>query len=243
MGAETGKRAVGYAAATLVRSGMRVGLGTGSTAAYLVQALGEAWQRGELHDLRLVPTSIQTAQQAQGLGLPLCDLDEVGTLDLTIDGADEVDPGLALIKGRGGALLREKIVAAASLRMVVITDDSKLVSALGSTMPVPVEVEPFGYKTTWRLLEALGCTAQLRLGAAGRPFHTDGRHLILDCSFGPIADPAALQAAICQIPGAIECGLFVGMARQALIGRGDSVWTLAPGVALAPWQPEVPTQA
>lgn len=255
MASERAKEAVGRAAARLVCSGMRVGLGTGSTAFFLVQALGEAWARGELHDVRFVATSEQTARQARSLGLPVGSLEEVQTLDLTIDGADEVDPSLTLIKGRGGALLREKIVAAASARMVVITDDSKLVDHLGTSMPLPVEIEPFGYTTTLRALELLGCETVLRTVAptggagagqslegdlAGPPapslYRTDGGHFIADCRFARIDDAAALQTAINLIPGCIESGLFVGMAQEVYIGRDDQVLVATPDALINPWQ-------
>lgn len=217
LSAEQQKQAVGKAAAALVRPGMRVGLGTGSTARYLVDALGEAWKEGRLQGIVAVPTSRRTADQARGYGIPLADLSDVVTLDLTIDGADEVDPELDLIKGLGGALLREKIVACSSEMMVVMIDHTKLVERLGMKAPVPVEVEPFGFKSTVRALEGLGCRATLRMDG-DVPYRTDGGHLCVDCRFERIDDPRGLDNAIRVIPGALETGLFVGIARLVLVG-------------------------
>ena len=215
---EQQKQAVGQAAAALVRSGMRVGLGTGSTAKHLVDALGVAMHEGRLRDIVAVATSRRTAEQAKSLGIPLADLSDVITLDITLDGADEVDPELDLIKGLGGALLREKIVACASETMVVMVDHTKLVERLGTKAPVPVEVEPFGYKATMRALEGLGCRPVLRM-EGDVPYRTDGGHLCVDCRFHGIDDPRGLDNAIRIIPGAIETGLFVGIARKVLVGH------------------------
>lgn len=181
-------------------------------------------------DVRCVATSEATAAQAKGLGVPLATLDELPELDLTVDGADEVDPLLNLIKGGGGALLREKIVAAASKRMAVIADETKLVSRLGA-FPLPVEVVPFGLAATRRHIEreaaALGLEGPIRLRQKGAaPFLTDGGHYILDCSFGAIADAARLAETLSRIPGVVEHGLFIGYARTAIIARAESVETL-----------------
>jgi len=219
---ERGKQAAGEAALAFVQSGMRVGLGTGSTAYYTVQAVGEAWRDGRLKDIVVVPTSERTAAQARGYGLPIVDLGEVGELDVTIDGADEVSPALDLIKGKGNALLREKIVAVASRAMIVVADDSKLVPYLGAQTAVPVEVEPFGWQATLRELGALGCEAVLRL-QGDAPYHTDGGHFTIDCRFLRIDDPARLEISIKKIPGALECGLFVKIAKRVLIGGPDGV--------------------
>ena len=203
------KEAAAFAAASLVLDGMIVGLGTGTTAKFAVDALAKRMRDG----LRFtaIPTSEATAQQARSLGIPLKDLD--GPIDLTIDGADEIDPiTLNVIKGRGGALLREKLVAASSRVLIIIADESKLVEHLGSKMPVPVEVVPFGWQTTARRLEDLGCQATLR-----QDFTTDGGHLILDCAFGPIPDPPTLARNIDSITGVVEHGLFLGMATQAMV--------------------------
>lgn len=215
-----GKAAAGARAATLVRSGMAVGLGTGSTAVHFVRALA-ARVRTEGLELRAVPTSRATRELAAAEGLTLVDLDEVGTLDLTVDGADEIGPELALIKGGGGALLWEKIVASASREMVVIADASKVLPALGR-FPLPVEVMPLGWtRVRARLLELGAQSVERRAGAGGAPFVTDGGHWILDARFGRIPDPAALARALDAIVGVVEHGLFVGLARRALVGHDD----------------------
>ncbi|MEO5923902.1 MAG: ribose-5-phosphate isomerase RpiA [Bryobacteraceae bacterium] len=215
------KEAAAQAAASLVLDGMIVGLGTGTTAKFAVDALAQRMRDG----LRFtaVPTSEATAQQARSLGIPLVDLDR--PIDLTIDGADEIDPKtLNLIKGRGGALLREKLVAAASKQLIIVADNSKLVEHLGSKMPVPVEVIPFGWRSTAQRLEALGCTAVLRQG-----FTTDGGHSILDCAFGVIADPESLAHQIDAITGVVEHGLFLNLATQAVVaGVGQPLWLRRP---------------
>ena len=200
----------------LIEDGMILGLGTGSTAKLAVEALGKRVAGG----LRIIgiPTSEGTAEQARSLGIPVSTLDEHPEIDLTIDGADEVEVGtLNLIKGRGGALLREKIVASASKRLVIIVDESKLVTRLGLHFAVPVELVPFGWPTTARKLEALGAKVALRLGPHGKPFVTDGGHYIVDCAFGPIASPAKLECELDSIVGVVEHGLFLGMATQAIV--------------------------
>ena len=221
------KKAAAERAALLVENGMKVGLGTGSTAAFVVDALGRRMGEG----LRFVgvPTSEATHRQATSLGIPLATLEEEPDLDLVIDGADEIGPGLALVKGGGGALLREKLVAAASRRMVVIADASKRVETLGR-FPLPVEVVPFGIDTTRRRLaavlrEVLGREIEIVLRRAkdGSPFVTDGQHWILDAQCGAIPDPAALAAAIKAILGVVDHGLFVALADVALIGTPDGV--------------------
>jgi ribose 5-phosphate isomerase A len=207
---------------------MRLGLGTGSTARHFVDLVGEKVAAGL--DVRCVATSEATAVQAKALGIPLATLEELPELDLTVDGADEVDPRLNLIKGGGGALLREKIVAAASRRMAVIADETKLVSRLGA-FPLPVEVVPFGLAATRRHVEdeaaRLGLKGQIRLRQqAAAPFVTDGGHYILDCSFGAIADANRLAEMLSQIPGVVEHGLFIGYAWMAFIAGAEGVKTL-----------------
>ncbi len=208
------------AAMAEVRSGMRLGLGTGSTAKHFVDLVGEAVAGGL--DVICVPTSEVTAAQARSLGIPLTDLDATPELDLTVDGADEIGPGLALIKGGGGALLREKIVAAASARMIAIADSSKLVETLGR-FPLPIEVNHFGLGATdaaiRRVMADLGAEGQLkrRLRPDGVPFVTDGGHAILDASFGRIPRPEALAKALADIPGVVEHGLFIGLCRKAYV--------------------------
>lgn len=210
-----------------LRPGMKLGLGTGSTAKLFVDLVGKAVADGL--DLLCVPTSERTAAQARELGIPLTDLESVTELDLTVDGADEIGPGLALIKGAGGALLREKIVAAASRRMVVIADRSKQVEALGSAFPVPVEVNLFGIGATMRKLERIlgdfGPTARLtrRHNADGTPYLTDGGHAILDALFGRISQPEAVSAALLEVPGVVQHGLFLGLCQRAYVAGPDGV--------------------
>jgi ribose 5-phosphate isomerase A len=229
------KLAAAVEAVTLVQSGMKLGLGTGSTAAKLVQVLGERVRAGL--DILCVPTSDATRALAEAAGIRISTLDENPHLDLTIDGADEVDPILTLIKGGGGALLREKIVATASDRMVVIADISKKVANLGR-FPLPVEVVPFGANATRNMVAAMvreiGCegTIALRRDKAGKPFVTENGNFILDCSFGRIMEPFDLAAALRIIPGVVEHGLFIGLADQAFIAGPDGVETiLAPGAS------------
>ena len=226
MNADEFERAVGEAAADLVAPGMTVGLGSGSTAAQFVRALG-----ARRLDIQGVPTSEATAALARDLGLALVDLDEAGTIDLTVDGADEIGPGLALIKGAGGALLREKLVWEASRRCVVIADASKLSSRLGGC-PLPIEVVPFGHTTTLgRIIGGLadcGMTTTPRLRRKdGIPMLTDSGNLIYDAPCGAILDPHAVEAALKSITGVVEHGLFLGLAREALIGSDSGVERLS----------------
>ena len=220
------KRAAAARALELVTPGMRLGLGTGSTAAHFVDLLGARVVAGL--KVICVPTSERTRIQAEGLSIPLTTLDETPELDLTVDGADEVDGALRLIKGGGGALLREKIVAAASARMVAIVDDTKIVPHLGK-FPLPVEVNAFGLGATRRMVEKAaarhGCqgAVSLRAGADGKPFVTDGGHFILDCAFGVIADPEALSADLFAVPGVVEHGLFIGRAKAAVIAGASGI--------------------
>jgi ribose 5-phosphate isomerase A len=220
-GEEDPKRAAAERAVTgYVESGMVLGLGTGSTVSFGVRKVGELLASGELEDVRGVPTSEQTADLAREVGIPLLGLSEAGPR-LTIDGADEVGPGLALIKGLGGALLREKIVADASEGgLIVVVDESKLVDVLGQG-PLPVEVEPFGWEVTLEALKALGCEPELRMDHedSERPYVTDGGNYTADCRFASIPDPVSLEDEIKRIPGALECGLFVGLARAVVVGR------------------------
>ncbi len=218
------KRAVAERAAALVQQGMAVGLGTGSTAALLVAALIRR-VRDEGLSFVAVPTSERTAAQAAEGGILLTDLGAHPVLDLAIDGADQIAEGsLALIKGYGGALLREKIVAAAARNFVVIADDSKL--APGLDQKVPVEVVRFGWQSTDLRIRALGATTELRRGPDGAPYITDGGNLILDASFGPLPDPAATDAALRALIGVVETGLFIGMASQVLLATANGVMTL-----------------
>jgi ribose 5-phosphate isomerase A len=224
--AEKLKHAAAARAVELVRPGMRLGLGTGSTAKHFVSLLAER-VRGGL-DIVGVPTSEATRLDAERQGVPLTTLDETPELDLTVDGADEIAPDLVLIKGGGGALLREKIVAAASGRMIVIADETKFVPVLGR-FPLPVEVVPFGLAATRRAVEAAaqaaGCpgAASTRQTREGHAFVTDGGHLILDAALVRIPDPASLARRLAAIPGVMEHGLFVGLAHVAIIAGQDGV--------------------
>jgi ribose 5-phosphate isomerase A len=218
---ELKRTAAERAVAEYVRSGMVVGLGTGSTAAFVVRRVGELISNGELEDVRGVATSRRTAELAGEVGVPLVTLEEARPA-VTIDGADEIGPGLNLIKGGGGSLLREKIVAHATEPgggLVVVADGSKLVDSLGGH-PLPVEVEPFGWEATLQDLASLGCEPELRMNGKN-PFVTDGGHYTADCRFASIPDPAGLEREVKSIPGALECGLFVGLARAAVMSRPD----------------------
>jgi ribose 5-phosphate isomerase A len=224
MDADQQKRAAAARALEFVRPGMRLGLGTGSTAKHLVDLIGER-VRGGL-DVVAVPTSEATHKQALACGIPLTTLDETPALDLTVDGADEISPDLTLIKGGGGALLREKIVAAASAQMIVIADESKCVDVLGR-FPLPVEIAPFGAGATRLAVQAaLGAKREmlnLRKGKDGHAFVTDGGHLIVDAALGRIEDPSAIAHALGAVPGVMGHGLFIGMASMAVIGGPDGV--------------------
>ena len=227
------KRQAAAMALTNVRPGMRLGLGTGSTARHFVDLLGEKVAAG--FDCICVPTSEVTARQALSLNIPLSDLETLDRLDLTVDGADEIDPDLNLIKGAGGALLREKIVAAASDAMVVIADDSKLVPALGPRFPLPIEVNRFGLGATQRAVADVmarhGAQGPLRLRetAPGSPYVTDGGHLLLDAFFGRISQPEALSRDLLDIAGVVQHGLFLKMCKTAYVATPDGVRTLTSG--------------
>lgn len=217
------KRRAAEQAVTLVRSGMVLGLGTGSTAAYAVEAIGRRVARGELRDIVGVPTSVRSRELAQSLGIPLTTLEDCRVVNLTIDGADEVDPAGNLIKGGGGALLWEKIVGVASERYIIIVDESKLVSVLGSRAPVPVEVVPFGWSTHLAAIEELGAEPALRLASDGAPYLSDAGHYILDCRFRDgMSDPAWVDRVLHDRPGVVETGLFLGMSPEVIVGRAAS---------------------
>jgi ribose 5-phosphate isomerase A len=220
------KKAAAEAAAMLVEDGMVVGLGTGSTAQFFVDALARRIRRERLR-VWGIPTSKKTAARARALRIPLSSFAKHAEIDLAVDGADEVQLGtLHLIKGRGGALLREKIVASASKRMVVVADESKLVEQLGSLVAVPVEVVPFGWQETLRRLEKLGASPSLRLIRGKKPYVTDGGNYVLDCAFGPMANPKDVAHQLDHVIGAVEHGLFLGFARGAFIGGPDGVKVL-----------------
>ena len=226
MDIEGQKRQAAARALEYVRPGMRVGLGTGSTAKHFVDLLGERVAAGL--EVIAVPTSEATRNQAERLKIPLTTLDETPALDLTVDGADEIAPDLTLIKGGGGALLREKIVAAASASMVVIADESKWVPILGQ-FALPIEVVPFGLAATRRAIDeavtAVGAPGpiEVRCDKNGHPFVTDGGHWILDAALGRIPDPKALAGRLSVIPGVVEHGLFIGMAHAAILAGTTGV--------------------
>jgi ribose 5-phosphate isomerase A len=222
-----GTQAIAERALTLIQDGSIVGLGTGHAATDFLHALGQRVQAG----LRVqgVPTSQVSADLAGQLGIPLTTLEEVETIDVDVDGADEVDPHCNLIKGYGGALVREKIVAASSRRLVILVGSEKLVPVLGSHGKLPVEVVPFGLALCRRRLEALGCVPQQRLHE-GKPFVTDNGNFILDCQVGPLDRPADLERAIEAIPGVVGTGLFLGMAHTVLIQSGETIEVRQRGV-------------
>jgi ribose 5-phosphate isomerase A len=214
------KRRAAERAIEFVREGQVVGLGTGSTTIFAINLLGQMVQQG----LRItgVATSKATERLAAELGIPLSSLNDVEAIDITIDGADEVDPGFNMIKGGGGALTREKLVAIASRRRVIIVDETKLVERLGRTRSLPVEVLPFAWRMSARLLTGLGCKPVIR-ERDGEAFETDNGNYILDSDFGEIADPAGLERAVKQVPGVVESGLFVGIADVIIVGFDERV--------------------
>jgi ribose 5-phosphate isomerase A len=220
------KRAAAERAAEYVASGTVIGLGTGSTVRPLIEAIGRRLTDGTLRDVLAVPTSEDTARRCRALGIPLTTLDDHLRLALAIDGADEIGPHLDLIKGLGGALLREKLVALAATRFVVVADASKRVRKLGTRAPVPVEVVPYGWSTHLAFFEHLGAVPTLRRTADGAPVVTDGGHYVVDCRFPHgIRDPRALSRALAKRPGIVEDGLFLGLAHLAVVAgpRGVAV--------------------
>lgn len=217
------KRQAAERAVDFVQSGMALGLGSGSTLRFVLLELGVRLADGRLRDIVGVPTSEATARLAQTLRIPLASLAERPALDLDLDGADEVDPQLNLVKGLGGALLREKVVASACAQFVAVADGSKLVRLLGTRSPLPVEVIPFAQAIVRRKLEALGARVALRTTGEGEPLLTDEGNVIFDCATGPIDDPAALDVALRRIPGVVEHGLFLGMATQAVVAEAGGV--------------------
>jgi ribose 5-phosphate isomerase A len=224
------RRAAGEeAVARYVRDGMRLGLGTGSTASAMIEALAARLAQGELRGIRGVPTSEATAALCRRLDVPLTTLAETPELDVVIDGADEIDPRLDLIKGLGGAHLREKVVASAGRAMIVVADESKLVGRLGERGPLPVEVVEFALPVCERVLRDLGWEPTRRPAADGTPFVTDEGNAILDCRREDWADPAALAAAVKAVPGVVEHGFFLGMATAAVVGAVDGVRVLERG--------------
>ena len=222
------KRAAAQRAVQEIRDGMVLGLGTGTTAAFVVEDLARRVADGL--DIVAIPTSERTAAQMRRLQIPLTSFAEHRSIDLAIDGADEVERGtLNLIKGLGGALLREKVVAAASRRLLIVVDAEKLVDRLGEHTPVPVEVTPFGWQATADALAALGADAVLRRTEAGEPYVTDGGNYLIDCRFRSIADPGRLECRIAAVVGTIESGLFVGRSSAVISASASGVEMLTPG--------------
>jgi ribose 5-phosphate isomerase A len=224
------KRAVGVRAAELVDSGMRLGMGTGSTVAHLLVALAKRLEEGGLINVVGVPTSLRTAKEARDLGIPMTTLTENPRLDLTIDGADEVDPEMHLIKGLGGALLREKMVAQASRRLAIMVDESKVVPILGARCPVPVEVVQFGWEVHRLFIESLGADPVLRVGPDGEPSVTDNGNYVLDCHFPRgVEDPVGFDVALHARAGIVESGLFLGMTTEVLVSGPAGVSLFSKG--------------
>jgi len=214
------KEAAARASLQFVKDGQVVGLGTGSTAAYFIKLLGDEVKRGLR--IRGIPTSVRSGELAASLGIPLTTLDECQEIAVTVDGADEVDPQMRLIKGGGGALLHEKIVASATKQLVIVADESKQVSVLGK-FPLPVEVIKFAQALVAKEIAALGAQVSVRTGADGKPFVTDEHNHILDCRFGQIPDADGLARKLSDMPGVVEHGLFIGMASVVLFARGDGI--------------------
>jgi ribose 5-phosphate isomerase A len=216
------KRQAGERAAEYVTDGMKVGLGTGSTVHYTLLALGRR-VREEGLDIVGVPTSVRTERTSLEVGIPLGDLDQMGRLDVTIDGADEVDPHLNLIKGLGGALVREKVVAAHSKDLIIVVDDSKLVDMLGTRSPLPVEVLRMGHRRLHSALADLGCAPALRLGTDDEPFISDNGNLIYDCRFPSIPRPYELEVTVNNVVGVVENGLFLDMATSVVVASASGI--------------------
>ena len=214
---ETLKQNAAQHAVGFVKSGMVIGLGTGSTTRFALELMGEGIKAGQLRDIVGIPSSLQTEKVANELGIPLATLEQHPEIDLTIDGADEVDPQLNLIKGGGGALLREKVLAQASRRNVIIVDEGKLSPQLGTRWPVPVEVVPFAWQPEVNYLKSLGATVTLRKNNDQSIFTTDQDNLILDCNFGPIPNPEQLTFQLAQRAGIGENGLFLGLATEVIV--------------------------
>jgi ribose 5-phosphate isomerase A len=220
------KQKAGEAAVEHIKDGMIVGLGTGSTAKFFIFALASAQRSGKLKGVLGIPTSLASERLARESGLPVTTFSKIEQIDVTVDGADEIGPGLSLIKGMGGALLREKIVAQISRQLIIIADESKVVTQLGSKSPLPVEITPFGYEATERFLRGLGCQPILRRHPDGAAFITDNGNYIFDCRFATIPDPPALQRILADRAGIVESGLFLSMAHLAIIASDKEVRTI-----------------
>jgi ribose 5-phosphate isomerase A len=226
---ESPKARAAFAAAELVSDGMLVGLGSGSTATLLVRRLGERIKEEGL-SITAISSSVETTRLATSLGIPVRELDAVAALDISLDGADEIDPGYRMIKGRGGALLREKIVAFASNRRVTMITRDKRVERLGAIAALPIEISPIGARHTERRLQELGCSTSMRMRGDGSPFRTDGGNQIVDCQFGSIAEPETLDCRLQSIAGVLETGLFIGLCDTLIVGTEAGVETIESGL-------------
>ena len=220
---ESWKKQAGEYAVQFVENGMVVGLGFGSTAVHALRLLGARIASGDLNEIKAIPTSRSVAADARAAGIPLTTFSAHVAIDITIDGADEVDGQLNLIKGGGGALLKEKIVAQATRREIIVVDGTKVSYTLGTRFPLPVEVLPFGWESQQEFLEALGALVELRTGLDGEVFNTDSGNLILDCHFGPIQNPKMLAGALAQRAGIIEHGLFLGLAHDLVVADAEGI--------------------
>ena len=217
------KQKAAHRAVEFVESGMIVGLGTGSTTAFAVTRIGERLKSGDLKNIIGIPTSIRTEKLARELGIPLCGLGDRPQIDVTIDGADEVDPDLNLIKGGGGALLREKVVAQASQKNIIIVDESKLSPRLGTRWALPVEVIPFAAKSEEVFLRSMATAVNLRIDDKGQPFQTDQNNYILDANFGEMTDPNGLASRLNERAGIVEHGLFLGLASDVIVAAENGI--------------------
>jgi ribose 5-phosphate isomerase A len=232
------KQRAGEAALEHIKDGMIVGLGTGSTAKYFIEALGKALADGKLHDIRVVATSVNSEKLGRQDGLTVVTFAQTSKIDVTIDGADEIAPDLTLIKGLGGALLREKLVAQNSSKLIIIADASKLVTKLGAKGPLPVEVTPFGFEASERYLRDLGCLPVLRRSPQGDIFITDNGNYIFDCKFPEIPDPRDLNLKLATRSGIVESGLFIDIATAAIIADDTTLWKIEkPTIAGMPSPP------
>ncbi len=217
------KEKAAHRAVEFIDSGMVLGLGTGSTTAFAVTRIGERLKSGDLKNIVGIPTSIRTEKLAGEVGIPLCGLGDQSQIDVTIDGADEVDPDLNLIKGGGGALLREKVVAQASRQNIIIVDESKLSPRLGTRWALPVEVIPFAVKSEEKFLKSLAATVTLRTDDKGQPFQTDQNNFILDANFGEMSDPKGLASKLNDRAGIVEHGLFLDLASDVIVAAEDGI--------------------
>jgi ribose 5-phosphate isomerase A len=220
------KQRVGEAAVEHIKDGMIIGIGTGSTAKFFIEAVGKAITAGKLRDIRGVPTSVNSENLAKQAGIPVVTFGQINKIDVTVDGADEIAPDLTLIKGLGGALLREKLVAQNSAKLIIIADASKLVTKLGTVGPLPVEVTKFGYEASERFLRDLGCVPVLRRTDKGEVFITDNGNYIFDCKFAEIPDPRDLNTKLSTRSGIVESGLFIDLASAAIIADDTALWKI-----------------